>query len=634
MQRKALLLTSTYCAYCGQPLDHMHADHIIPYSKNGQTTMSNAQALCAKCNIIKSNKAMEKQLKLRPWQRTATDRLLEVYKEGKREFLCVACVGAGKTIFAGYIFNGFKSKNIYDSVVVISPSDNIKRNWAKTIELAFKVKIDHSYSFKHAWPRDCHGISITYQSLNIPNVELLSRYVNERTLLIVDEVHHAGDNRAWGDAIRQIGDLAGFRLLLSGTPDRKDNSPIPFVTYKYIKEKEKYKLESNFSYNFAQAVDDGQVCPVIFQRNKAFIKTFTGGDAILDSDQLDEDHQRRLFNQILTVPKRSEGEKPSWVMQTFDIANEKLNDLNDLRNENYAGLVVCKSIEDAENLYEQIYEKYGADFVEIVTSKQEGGDLPSSQKIERFNTSKQSWIISINMISEGVDIPRIRTILYASHVTTKVRFIQVMGRGVRSPRHLPNNSDVCYFYMPDYPPLIDNASGIERELAHVYERLEKEDEERKKRDTGLGQFSIDDILMESESIGAGNVFDGDLWSAQEDVLATTWSKEQEVSKDKVLTLWKLFKEEMGQANDVVEEKPYQFRTSTEEKELLRRKIHNLVAKISYQIDGQKPGPETIKLVHWELNQRCGIKLSNTATLDELRCKIKAGEKWYLTLSRS
>ena len=55
-------------------------------------------------------------------------------------------------------------------------------------------------------------------------------------------------------------------------------------------------------------------------------------------------------------------------------------------------------------------------------------------------------------------------------------------------------------------------------------------------------------LLESESVDAGNVFDGDLWDAEEDIKATSWATQNDVSKDIVLKLWKYFKEESGQPN--------------------------------------------------------------------------------------
>ncbi len=46
------------CAYCGKPfpIEKMHADHIIPWSKGGRTIESNCQMLCIECNLKKSDK--------------------------------------------------------------------------------------------------------------------------------------------------------------------------------------------------------------------------------------------------------------------------------------------------------------------------------------------------------------------------------------------------------------------------------------------------------------------------------------------------------------------------------------------------------------------------------------------------
>ncbi len=52
-----------------------------------------------------------------------------------------------------------------------------------------------------------------------------------KTLVILDEVHHAGDALSWGEGVREAFDPATRRLALTGTPFRSDVNPIPFVTY-------------------------------------------------------------------------------------------------------------------------------------------------------------------------------------------------------------------------------------------------------------------------------------------------------------------------------------------------------------------------------------------------------------------
>ena len=57
-QKKLLRICSgNKCNHCGKVLKtNFHADHIYPYSKGGKTNLNNGQALCATCNLRKSNR--------------------------------------------------------------------------------------------------------------------------------------------------------------------------------------------------------------------------------------------------------------------------------------------------------------------------------------------------------------------------------------------------------------------------------------------------------------------------------------------------------------------------------------------------------------------------------------------------
>ena len=53
------LISGNLCENCGIELKgKFHADHKIPFSKNGETIFKNAQALCQKCNLKKGSKIL------------------------------------------------------------------------------------------------------------------------------------------------------------------------------------------------------------------------------------------------------------------------------------------------------------------------------------------------------------------------------------------------------------------------------------------------------------------------------------------------------------------------------------------------------------------------------------------------
>ena len=74
-------------------------------------------------------------------------------------------------------------------------------------------------------------MAVTYAQVAAHPALHRQRTENRRTLVIFDEIHHAGDALSWGDAVKEAFDPARRRLALTGTPFRSDANPIPFVTY-------------------------------------------------------------------------------------------------------------------------------------------------------------------------------------------------------------------------------------------------------------------------------------------------------------------------------------------------------------------------------------------------------------------
>ena len=80
-----------------------------------------------------------------------------------------------------------------------------------------------------ATARDFRGAVVTYAQVAAAPALHRAAPPTRRTLVVLDEVHHAGDALSWGDAVREAFEPAARRLALTGTPFRSDENPIPFV---------------------------------------------------------------------------------------------------------------------------------------------------------------------------------------------------------------------------------------------------------------------------------------------------------------------------------------------------------------------------------------------------------------------
>jgi superfamily II DNA or RNA helicase len=117
---------------------------------------------------------------------------------------------------------------------------------------------------------------------------------------------------------------------------------------------------------------------------------------------------------------------------------------------------------------------------EIVTS-----DEPdSSARIAAFSSGSRRWLVSVLMVSEGVDIPRLRVGVYATAARTELFFRQVIGRFVR--RTPAPRAQMSYLLLPADLRLKALAAQIEEERNHALEQ-KPEGEEQPERERAPSQ---------------------------------------------------------------------------------------------------------------------------------------------------
>jgi superfamily II DNA or RNA helicase len=387
---------------------------------------------------------------LRAWQRKA---LVEYLRRRSDDFMAVATPGAGKTTFALRIAAELLADGTVEAVTVVCPTEHLKTQWAGA---AARVGIQLDHAFRNAdvhSSRDFHGAVLTYAQVGMAPAVHRRRTMTRRTFVILDEIHHAGDSRTWGDGVKAAFEPAVRRLMLTGTPFRSDDNPIPFVVYERGQDGLQ-RSRSDSTYGYSDALRDGVVRPVLFMAYSGETRWRTNaGDEL--AARLGEPMTKDLVAQAWRTALDHRGD---WMPQVLRAADARLSRLRSHGMTDAGGLVIASDQQTARAYAKLLHEITGEPAV-VVLSDDEG----SSGRIGTFAASDQRWMVAVRMVSEGVDIPRLAVGVYATSASTPLYFAQAIGRFVRARRQ----GETATVFLPSVPHLLGLASEMEAQRDHI-----------------------------------------------------------------------------------------------------------------------------------------------------------------------
>ena len=394
-------------------------------------------------------------IQLRGWQKEAFAQYLEKISLKQRELLWEATPGSGKTTAALQVIRHQLATKRASRVLVVVPTSHLKGQWSRAAA-QFKIQLDSNRVSGLA--SDYHGAVVTYQQLGRGGKWL--KELAAKSVVVLDEIHHAGEGLKWGDALIHTLHDAPFVLCLSGTAFRSDGNSIPFVRY----DQDGMSI-SDYAYTYPKAVEDGVCRPTAFFTYGGEV-SWSENDRVSTAsfaDALDPLNSGRRLRAALST-------ESGWVQPMLKDAHEML--LESRREDAEAGgLIVCADQEHARNIATTIYAMTGEKPVVVLSD-----DSTASKKIQKFDQSTTPWLVACNMVSEGVDIPRLRVGVYATTIRTKMYFRQFLGRVVRmQSKRLA--SQVAYVYLPADPVLRMFAEEIEQETKQAIRTVEKLDRE-------------------------------------------------------------------------------------------------------------------------------------------------------------
>lgn len=564
---------------------------------------------------------------LRAWQSAA---MRQYFDEHPRDFLAVATPGAGKTTFALSVAAELLGRRLVDRITIVAPTEHLKLQWAEAAARA-GIPIDPTYAAgKGKTSQDFVGIAVTYAGVAVNPLAMRIRTERFKTLVILDEVHHAGDALSWGEGVREAFEPASRRLALTGTPFRSDINPIPFVTYAPGPDGVPRSV-ADFTYGYAHALADHVVRPVLFMAYSGEMQWRTrAGDEI--AARLGEPLTKDLTAQALRTALDPSG---SWMPSVLQAADSRLTEVR--RHVPDAGGLVIATDQDSARAYAKLLKQISGESATVVLSDEK----LASKKIAQFTESDRRWMVAVRMVSEGVDVPRLAVGVYATTTSTPLFFAQAVGRFVRAR----SRGETASVFLPSVPSLLGFASEMEVERDHVLGRRITDEGDIFAAENDLlaqanaGEGASDELEGSWEALGSEARFDRVLFDGGEfghsgevhvgseeemDFLGIPGLLEPHQVRELLQTRQserarkqKASTPEPDRGDSVAEVSTHEHLAT------LRRELNGLVAAWHHRT-GQAHG-----ITHAALRKECGGPAAAVATADQLHARIDKLREWAL-----
>jgi len=400
----------------------------------------------------------------REWAQRCRERF-DVVRSAKDDFTLGACPAAGKTkatcsLVARLLLDGTGKR-----VMVVSPTEKVQKQWRDAFS-DFGIDL----ICEPVEVLGFMGCSVTYQQVASGKETHRINCGRQRTIVVLDEIHHLGENLAWGAGCRRAFEGAAFRIHLSGTLFRSKSEKIPFIDYLGN------TGQTDFSYSYQQALDDKVCRPAFFQTMDGGGQWLINGDMkqALLGQKLNEKDTGHLLRTILAP-------SGDWIRATALASDRKLMDCRALGHRNAGTLWLCTDQNHVKALAPIVASIAGEEPVRAISE-----DPKASEKIAAFASGTQKNLLSVRQVSEGADLPRLRCLVYATNYMTELFFRQALGRIIRMILGL--EEQWAYFFLPRLPTLVEYSLRV---LEEIYHHLEEEaDGEIKQIRAADGQLSI------------------------------------------------------------------------------------------------------------------------------------------------
>ena len=330
----------------------------------------------------------------RNYQTEAIEAVLTAYDQGEHQQLLSMATGTGKTRTCSLLYEKLKSR-IPGKMLILDHTEELIDQFVATMKSVNpSLRIDREMAQHKADPDKADVVVASVPSLGRLNTTRIIKYdMSQWNIVIVDEAQHtlAESYMRILEAFGVLGDTKKLLLGMTATPFRADGRTLGEVYKKIV-----------YSYSLRQAITDQWLVPirgyrVVTQTDISGVKV-SGGD--LD---------KIVLESTINTPERNKAIVDAWL---------KFGDQR-------STLVFAAGIEHAKALSETFTE------AGVPSKAIWGSDDDRSEKLQEFRDSKIQVLINCNLLTEGVDLPRISCIILARPTKSGVLFTQMVGRSTR-----------------------------------------------------------------------------------------------------------------------------------------------------------------------------------------------------------
>lgn len=560
----------------------------------------------------------------RDWQLRLHDAAQEPGWLSGFKLIC-ATPGAGKTTATGLLLAQPLHDGRFDRVFVVCNSRALREQWARALD-PFGIYLDPRWDGTYRIPTDRHGAVITYQALTASMAHIVCAQAGARTAVVLDEIHHAGEERAWAEGLRTAFGRTDFQLALSGTPFRSDGRAIPFVNYGPDD-----VAVPDFSYTYSEAVADGVCRPVVFQLRSGTVEWLRTADAEDEpevfSAHFDDELNDRESAERLRAALSPEHDHVRQLLIDADVELTKLR----MQAPDTGALAICVDNQHAEQVA-AVIERLTGEKPTIVTSRQ---DQPA-RKLREYSRGTGRWLVAVKMVSEGVDIPRLGVLALVTNARTELSFRQAVGRVLRVRRDETPARSAAVFMLKD-PAFARLAREMEDELTPGLRAQAPQASNVQRLDTGRrapGVVTIDAVTEDAGMVFGGVMYSSDKIAAARQLLGATSQEATPENLQVVLSV--LAVQEAQQTQQLGAAGPQSELPAFERVALLRAQLNVLVkGRLVPLVQRVRGGNDKLFAeVFRDVNREMRVRTVAAASEAQLRRGIEYVERRLRTVEKS